>query len=138
MSNPTRILILLLALLMATVPVMTACSSDDEDTNGSLLTSTATPIPTITEGETTEKDLWTGNPVVDTLYGTVRGFEDKANTWVWKAISYARPPIEDLRWKAPLDPEPWDGIREKTDFCSACSQYDAVVSGVLYGSEDCL
>lgn len=84
------------------------------------------------------KQLWTGNPTVHTSYGNVKAFDDEANTWVWKAIPFAQPPIGDLRWKAPRDPEPWNGIREGTEFCSPCTQYDAYSGTTIIGSEDCL
>ena len=38
--------------------------------------------------------------------GLVIGFEGENNTFVWKGIPFASPPIDSLRWKAPLDPEP--------------------------------
>ncbi|MBT4513439.1 MAG: carboxylesterase family protein, partial [Chloroflexi bacterium] len=66
--------IVLLAILLATSSILAACSSDDEDTPS-----------------------WAGNPVVQTLYGTVEGFGDDQNTWVWKAIPYAKPPVDKLR-----------------------------------------
>lgn len=80
---------------------------------------------------------WTGDPVVETRYGVVRGYEDKAETWSWKAIPFAAPPIGELRWKAPRDPEPWRGVRENNAFCSPCTQY-APVGDWIGGSEDCL
>lgn len=84
---------------------------------------------------------WTGNATVDTLYGPVQGFEYQG-TWTWKAIPYARPPVGDLRWKAPQDPEPWTEPRRETSFCSSCPQYAvAELTGSaasVVGSEDCL
>ena len=77
------------------------------------------------------------NNLVEISYGTVKGFEDEAETWVWKAIPFARPPVGELRWKAPRDPEPWEGIREETAFCSACPQPDPI-NGAKIGTEDCL
>jgi len=77
-------------------------------------------------------------PIVQTLYGAVKGSEDEAGTWVWKAIPFAKPPVGDLRWKAPQDPEPWDGVREEIEFCSACTQYDQLSGTSITGSEDCL
>ncbi|OHD69402.1 MAG: hypothetical protein A2W19_05705 [Spirochaetes bacterium RBG_16_49_21] len=81
--------------------------------------------------------------VVETKYGLVKGQEDKNNTIVWKAIPFAKPPVEDLRWKAPRDPDSWSGVREKTEFCDICPQYTtdpnniSIVTGIG-GSEDCL
>jgi len=80
---------------------------------------------------------WTGDPVVKTRYGAVCGYEDKSETWSWKAIPFAAPPVGELRWKAPRDPEPWEGVRENNVFCSPCTQY-APVGDLILGSEDCL
>ena len=43
----------------------------------------------------------------DTTAGPVIGSDDGAmsGTWNWKGIPYARPPVADLRWRAPLDPQ---------------------------------
>jgi para-nitrobenzyl esterase len=84
-----------------------------------------------------EGSTWTGDPSVRTLSGTVRGAEAKAETWVWKAIPFAKPPVGPLRWKAPRDPEPWEGVRERRTFCEPCTQY-FFVGTRIYGSEDCL
>jgi para-nitrobenzyl esterase len=80
---------------------------------------------------------WTGDPVVKTIYGVVKGFEDERNTWTWKSIPYAKPPLGNLRWKALRDPEPWDGILEETEYCERCCEYDSRKK-VLTGTEDCL
>lgn len=47
---------------------------------------------------------WTGNTTVHTKCGAIKGFEDQSGTRVWKAIPFARPPVGDLRWKAPPGP----------------------------------
>ncbi|MBM3132350.1 MAG: carboxylesterase family protein, partial [Chloroflexi bacterium] len=120
-------MILLVALLLS-LQIM-ACSSD-EDTPPVENTSEATP--TITS------DPWTGNPTVKTNYGSVKGFPDESETWVWKAIPFAKSPVGELRWKAPRDPDPWEGVMEKTEFCSPCMQYNALGGRSMLGSEDCL
>lgn len=83
-----------------------------------------------------EAASWSGEPVVQTKYGKVKGLEDEAETWAWKAIPYTKPPVGELRWKAPQDPIPWEGIRETTDFCEICPQYS--LNSKIMGSEDCL
>ena len=87
--------------------------------------------------DTEEKAAWTGDPTVHTVYGSVKGFEDETDTWVWKAIPFAKPPAGALRWKAPRDPDPWEGTREVTGFSSACTQY-FIVGDMIVGNEDCL
>jgi para-nitrobenzyl esterase len=42
--------------------------------------------------------------------GLVRGFESDLNTLSWQGIPFAKPPIGELRWKAPRPPE----LRERT------------------------
>ena len=81
--------------------------------------------------------LWTGDPLTETQAGAVRGVEGEAETWVWKAIPFARPPVGQLRWKAPRDPDPWEGEPEMGAYCEPCAQY-FVFGTRTYGSEDCL
>ncbi|MFC1532422.1 carboxylesterase/lipase family protein [Thermodesulfobacteriota bacterium] len=80
---------------------------------------------------------WTGESIVQTRYGAVKGFEDERSTWSWKAIPFARPPVGPLRWKAPQDPLPWDGIREEKKY-SAKSCQMIFEENTIIGSEDCL
>ncbi len=84
---------------------------------------------------------WDGSALVTTTYGTVKGLEDVNNTWVWKAIPYAKPPVGDLRWQAPQNPEPWPETRQEDDFCNQCPQFAFNQNGsspVIEGNEDCL
>jgi len=80
---------------------------------------------------------WTNSDTVQTRYGPVKGMEDTAGTWVWKAIPFARPPVGALRWKAPREPEPWQEVREETRFSANCTQC-LLVQDIVIGSEDCL
>lgn len=86
-----------------------------------------------------------------TQSGVVHGIEYENGTLAWLGIPYAKPPTKEnnLRWKAPVDPEPWKGVRESLeslDECVPCAQnahhpvtwentgaYNRVI-----GSEDCL
>jgi len=85
---------------------------------------------------------WTGGPTVPTRYGVVKGVDDESDSWVWKGIPYAKPPVGELRWRAPQDPEPWDGVRHSTDSFDACSQPATFgawqPAGEVTRSEDCL
>jgi para-nitrobenzyl esterase len=80
---------------------------------------------------------WDGSATVRTRYGAVRGFEDQNQTWVWKAIPFARPPVGALRWQAPREPEPWAGVRARRSFSGSCTQFQPL-TGRISGSEDCL
>jgi len=79
---------------------------------------------------------------VQTKYGAVKGAEGGLDTWVWRGIPYAKPPVGELRWKAPQDPDCWDGVREATASCAVCSQQAYSETwrplGQVAGSEDCL
>jgi para-nitrobenzyl esterase len=82
------------------------------------------------------------NTLVQTRYGLIKGFNDLGfnnlyDTLAWKSIPYAKPPTpeNDLRWRAPEDPEPWDGIRDGTQSCQPCTQ---MATGGPIGGEDCL
>ncbi len=88
------------------------------------------------------KLIWKGKSLVKTQYGEVIGAEAEGNTFVWKGIPYAQPPVEELRWKAPQDPEPWDGILEAVEEPERCLQPAVAQTwhplGYNHGSEDCL
>ena len=57
---------------------------------------------------------------------------------VWKGIPFARPPVDELRWRAPLPPEPWDGVREALLPGNECIQLDMTDPSEVIGDEDCL
>ena len=90
-----------------------------------------------------------------TQYGPVVGIDDSrgSGTYAWKGIPFARPPVGDLRWKAPVEPARWKAPRAAKQFGNACVQYgriygpgannryDASIGTTLntaVGSEDCL
>jgi para-nitrobenzyl esterase len=82
---------------------------------------------------------WVNTATVATNRGEVRGYEDNYTTWVWKAIPYARPPVGELRWQAPQDPDFWQETKQSKEFCSWCPQTGSDNgTAVLKGSEDCL
>lgn len=79
---------------------------------------------------------------VNTKYGKLMGIADENDTWVWKGIPYARPPVGELRWKAPKAPKKWKGIRKTTEECEPCTQLYTSSKWIrqpyAIGSEDCL
>jgi para-nitrobenzyl esterase len=89
-------------------------------------------------GRLQEPGQWTDTGVAATRFGAVQGFEDRDDTWVWKAVPFARPPVGDLRWRAPRDPVPWTGVRASRSFNGGCTQFSPVLRGGIVGSEDCL
>lgn len=59
----------------------------------------------------------------DTIYGAVSGIQSSTEgVAVYKGIPYAAPPVNDLRWKAPQPPSPWEGVRRCDHFGHACIQ----------------
>lgn len=60
--------------------------------------------------------------VVDTTSGQLRGFEADANTWQFLGIPYAKPPLGELRWRAPQPVESWEGIREAVAWSDQAAQ----------------
>lgn len=51
--------------------------------------------------------------IVDTKYGQAQGVEGEAfkDVTLFKGVPYAAPPVGDLRWAAPQEPESWEGVR---------------------------
>ena len=52
-------------------------------------------------------------------------------------IPYAKPPIGDLRWKAPVKSDPWTVARHETSMSLPCPQ-TASSQGAMSTNEDCL
>jgi len=88
-----------------------------------------------TSDQTYELGVWNNDMTVQTKYGLVAGYSDKG-TWCWKGIPYASPPVGELRWKAPLDPAPWLGVRNTRRFGNSAAQVFMILGPT--GSEDCL
>lgn len=59
--------------------------------------------------------------LANTQYGQIEGLKCDGYT-VFKGIPYAKPPIGDLRWRAPQEPESWDGVYEAKTFSSKSMQ----------------
>ena len=82
-----------------------------------------------------------GIGIVDTSYGRVSG-ETVNGITVFRSIPYAAPPVGELRWHAPKDHEPWDGVRECTKFGSLAWQLPGFMGTnaleIYDKSEDCL
>jgi para-nitrobenzyl esterase len=74
--------------------------------------------------------------------GSVIGTEGNNNTYVWKGIPFAEPPLGQLRWKAPKDPSSWTETLEAMEFKSSCfqkaSSFGEDGEDMWSGSEDCL
>jgi len=57
----------------------------------------------------------TKDPVVTTPYGAVRGRYENGIA-VFRGIPYAAPPFGPRRFRPPVPPEPWDGVRDAGTF----------------------
>ena len=65
--------------------------------------------------------------VVSTKLGLISSDEprvqdDGTAVLFFKGIPYAKPPVKDLRWKAPEPAEPWEGVRNGSTYSSLCPQ----------------
>ena len=72
--------------------------------------------------------------------GEVIGYKED-DTFAWRGIPFAQPPIDELRWKAPLPPEPFESRLEAKEFGPECFQPQGIMGGQegeWTGSEDCL
>ena len=52
---------------------------------------------------------------VQTSAGSVRG-DVRGGVYTFRGIPYAEPPVGPLRFAAPVPHEPWDGVRDATEF----------------------
>tara|TARA_R110000868_G_C10935440_1_gene766667 strand:+ start:603 stop:2606 length:2004 start_codon:yes stop_codon:yes gene_type:complete len=60
--------------------------------------------------------------VVSTTGGELSGFEADEVTWQFLGVPYAKPPLGDLRWRAPEQPEPWQGVRDAVAWSDQAAQ----------------
>ncbi|XP_013141630.1 PREDICTED: esterase B1-like [Papilio polytes] len=72
------------------------------------------------------------------LEGEVINNEYGGKIFSFKGIPYAQPPLGDLRFKAPLPPKPWNGVRDAKKLGSPCHHFDIFQQKFSPGSEDCL
>ncbi|XP_074042065.1 juvenile hormone esterase isoform X3 [Leptinotarsa decemlineata] len=69
------------------------------------------------------------------LLGSVKSDLNGKTFFSFQGIPYAKPPLGELRFKAPQPPEKWKGVRDATKEGSEC--YAKGISAYV-GSEDCL
>ncbi|UCE84707.1 MAG: carboxylesterase family protein [Deltaproteobacteria bacterium] len=79
-----------------------------------------------------------------TRSGDLVGFVGAYGSHVWLGIPFAKPPVGELRWRAPQPPEPWSGTLQALEHGSPCPQLASPLGGVdgapgrPTGDEDCL
>ena len=89
--------------------------------------------------------IFGGGPDKETIRSTDSGEvigSIEGDNYVWRGIPFAKPPVGDLRWKAPIKPDSWEGTLEAIESSEACFQPDGMSmlgqGGGWSGSEDCL
>lgn len=77
-------------------------------------------------------------------FGPIQGVNASYSTLSWLGIPYTAPPVGNLRWRAPIDPEPWALLGTKA-FGKPCPQVGRLefmmelsTIGKVIGDEDCL
>ncbi len=80
-----------------------------------------------------------------TQQGVVKGFESELDTISWHGIPYAKPPLGDLRWKAPQEIETHEQTLLANNNDAMCLQKAGPLTTLnvfkwnnVIGSEDCL
>lgn len=112
-------------LLLILLLVLGACATHPGRVNAVRFAGDAKPVLATTEG------------------GVVRGVQG-AGVRAFLGVPFARPPVGDLRWRAPQPVEAWRGVRDATRIGADCTQAigrRAILGGgggIVVGSEDCL
>ncbi len=113
MKQRTRIWILLLVLAL----LLTACGAEPAPEPAASVEPEVTAVTISTE----KGDV--GGYAVDGIME-------------FHGIPYAKPPVGDLRFAPPEEPEPWEGVLDCTSYDGMAVQINT--SGQLLGDEDCL
>ncbi len=80
--------------------------------------------------------------IVEVRGGRLRGVA-RNGVWSFSGIPYAAPPEGDRRWRPPVEPDPWTGVRACDTFAPSAPQAPAIAGMSIAGeveehSEDCL
>lgn len=62
--------------------------------------------------------------IVKTKYGLLKAVKSNAGYALFRGVPYAKPPVGERRWKAPEQPDSWEGVRVADTYGPACMQYD--------------
>ena len=61
---------------------------------------------------------------VKTKYGLLKAVRSNAGFALFRGVPYAKAPVGERRWKAPEEPDCWEGVRVCDTYGPACMQYD--------------
>lgn len=61
------------------------------------------------------------SPVVSIESGMVSGGVEEGVAY-FKGIPYAAPPLGELRWRPPVSPDKWEGVREAKEYSGRAAQ----------------
>ncbi len=86
------------------------------------------------ESAVVEGLIYQSSTLVELELGTLEG-KLVEGVLIYTGVPYAQAPVGELRWKAPVDLEPWDGVYDATIEGVVATQLQ---SGEIIGSEDCL
>jgi len=80
--------------------------------------------------------------VVEINCGKLKGIS-REGILAFKGIPYAAPPVDELRWLPPVDPKPWSGIRDASEYGKWAMQNKSEMDSIMGSeegeqSEDCL
>ena len=67
---------------------------------------------------------------VRTKQGIYQSVRSNAGYALFRGIPYAKPPVGELRWRGPEEPEPFEGVRICDTYGDACAQFDRWDSAV--------
>jgi para-nitrobenzyl esterase len=78
-------------------------------------------------------------PQATTELGQLRGVVTD-NVIAFKGIAYAAPPVGEWRWRPPQPADPWQGVRDASEYGAFCAQPQSDILWFDLGevSEDCL
>jgi para-nitrobenzyl esterase len=146
-----------LALLLALVMILSACSDDDppgqsdsavdargpdagSDARGGEAGADATLEAAPDSGPTCGAGFTPKPGLVVTHLGAIEG-KESGQSWAFLGVPFAEPPSGALRWKPPQDPPCWNDLKPTKAFAAVCTQKKFVQgspNGVIKGQEDCL
>ncbi|MCY1719556.1 carboxylesterase family protein [Prolixibacteraceae bacterium Z1-6] len=79
-------------------------------------------------------------PEVKITSGIIRGVTE-GDVTIFKGIPFAAPPVGEFRWRPPQPVQPWEGVRDASEFGPTCAAVGwGAASGTIQqgSSEDCL